>query len=211
MEYTCDFCGSKRKRLTIFQHPTGARLHLCFHVCQHFPEPFKKTGLSDEWERVDPWQGVIRRQPGLQKRKENQWRISAPSVAEVKGRIDSPVLEVLELCPNCRMAGAIEAATPVKAGYVSPPPPLTEDHLLRGLAPEPSVNHHNSRVFIPLAGLLVVGTIAAFYLGSQPATEYPAWVASLMHVLPFAFLGLDSITFAIFVTSRHGGRNATHK
>lgn len=93
--------------------------------------------------------------------------------AEVKGRIDSPVLEALELCENCRMAGAIETATPVKAGYVSPPPTLTEDHLVRSLyLPEPSVNHRNSRIF--LAGLLVVGTIAAFYLGSQPATEYPA-------------------------------------
>lgn len=52
--------------MTIFRHVTGAQLRLCFAGCQHFPEPFDRTGLTDEWERVDPWR-KIRRQPQLRK------------------------------------------------------------------------------------------------------------------------------------------------
>lgn len=51
----CSFCGKDKPRMTIKQHSSGAILNLCFHGCQHFPEPYKATGLSDEWTRIDPW------------------------------------------------------------------------------------------------------------------------------------------------------------
>ena len=51
----CDYCGANPPKLTIWQHPSGATLNLCFHGCQHFPEPFNATHLSDDWVRVDPW------------------------------------------------------------------------------------------------------------------------------------------------------------
>lgn len=51
--------------MTVWRHSSGRELTLCFGGCQHFPEPFNRTGLSDEWERVDPWR-KIRRQPRLQ-------------------------------------------------------------------------------------------------------------------------------------------------
>ena len=51
----CDYCGSNPNQLTVWRHPSGATLQLCFHGCQHFPEPYRATGLTDEWVRTDPW------------------------------------------------------------------------------------------------------------------------------------------------------------
>lgn len=51
----CAYCGSDPDQLTVWRHASGVLLQLCFHGCQHFPEPFNATGLSDEWERIDPW------------------------------------------------------------------------------------------------------------------------------------------------------------
>lgn len=51
----CSWCGTKKEKMTIKRHPSGKILFLCFRGCQHFPEPYKATGLSDEWERIDPW------------------------------------------------------------------------------------------------------------------------------------------------------------
>ena len=53
MPEKCDFCGREKDRLAIFEHPTGRILRLCFHGCQHFPEPFQTTGLPDTWIRID--------------------------------------------------------------------------------------------------------------------------------------------------------------
>jgi len=61
----CAWCGAGRERMAVFEHQSGATLSLCFHGCQHFPEPFAKTGLSDEWSRCDPWQNIKRGQPRL--------------------------------------------------------------------------------------------------------------------------------------------------
>jgi hypothetical protein len=51
--------------MTIWWHPSGRILFLCFAVCQFCPEPFRDTGLPiEEWERIDPWRKK-RRQPRL--------------------------------------------------------------------------------------------------------------------------------------------------
>ena len=51
--------------MATFTHPSGATLSLCFSGCFHYPEPFKATGLSDDWARTDPWQIYTRHQPRL--------------------------------------------------------------------------------------------------------------------------------------------------
>ena len=61
----CSFCHAVRERMTMWMHDSGVVIYLCFHGCQHFPEPFRDTGLSDNWDRVDPWQDYKRSQPGL--------------------------------------------------------------------------------------------------------------------------------------------------
>jgi len=82
-ELTCSFCGAVKERMTIWRHtgpvtkyhkPGSLVLFLCFHGCQHFPEPFVKSCLVREhWERVDPWQSAVRGQPRI--RAENgDWR-----------------------------------------------------------------------------------------------------------------------------------------
>jgi len=68
MMYRCFFCGAVRPRMAIMRHETGTVIYLCFHGCQHFPEPFRDTGLSDDWQRVDPWVKK-RAQPGLRRRR----------------------------------------------------------------------------------------------------------------------------------------------
>jgi hypothetical protein len=51
----CDWCHTTDKKMTMWRHATGRILNLCFHGCQFMPEPYKATGLSDEWARVDPY------------------------------------------------------------------------------------------------------------------------------------------------------------
>ncbi|MGB9022389.1 MAG: hypothetical protein WCC94_03025 [Candidatus Bathyarchaeia archaeon] len=67
----CFFCGAIRERLAILENCSGVIIYLCFHGCQHFPEPFRDTGLVDDWTRIDPWQNVKRHQPKLQKQFRN--------------------------------------------------------------------------------------------------------------------------------------------
>jgi len=52
----CDWCGTEKDRMAMLQHTTGPILFLCFEGCQHLREPFRNTGLSDDWVRIDPWQ-----------------------------------------------------------------------------------------------------------------------------------------------------------
>ncbi len=71
----CSFCGGVKKKMTIWWNfETGELLMLCFHGCQHFPEPFRdtKAGENGEWIRIDPWQEHVRRQPRLKKGHEMQ-------------------------------------------------------------------------------------------------------------------------------------------
>jgi len=59
----CDWCGSGEKKMVMMAHSSGRILNLCFHGCQWFPEPYKQTGLTDDWERVDPFRAPPRSAP----------------------------------------------------------------------------------------------------------------------------------------------------
>lgn len=66
----CSFCGGVKKKMTMWWNMgTGELLMLCFHGCQHFPDPFRDTEAAEngQWIRIDPWQEHVRRQPRLKK------------------------------------------------------------------------------------------------------------------------------------------------
>ncbi len=70
----CSYCGGIKKKATIWYNlETCEMLVLCFHGCQHFPDPFNDTeaGVDEQkrasWIRIDPWQEYIKRQPQLSK------------------------------------------------------------------------------------------------------------------------------------------------
>jgi hypothetical protein len=67
-QYKCAFCKAMRDRMTVLLHPTGKIMTLCFFGCQNFPEPYRATGLSDEWVRIDPWQDYKKELPRLRKK-----------------------------------------------------------------------------------------------------------------------------------------------
>ncbi len=71
--YICSFCGSERKRLTIWQHrKTGEKLYLCFLGCQNFPEPYRDSESGpDNWKRIDPWQNYKKQFPKLRGKSRN--------------------------------------------------------------------------------------------------------------------------------------------
>jgi hypothetical protein len=71
----CDFCDKEKPRMTLWEKEgTDLKLSLCFHGCQHFPEPFMRAEGKPydqvdwaSWHRVDEWVGVKRAQPRLRK------------------------------------------------------------------------------------------------------------------------------------------------
>ena len=67
--FECDWCKTIKKRMAIFYNPhKDLILCLCFHGCQHFPEPFQKLDPEySHWSRMDPWQNVKRLQSRLRK------------------------------------------------------------------------------------------------------------------------------------------------
>jgi hypothetical protein len=54
----CDYCHSKKERMTTWQHTSGEILHLCFKGCQFFGEPYRDANPSGEgnWTRIDEFQ-----------------------------------------------------------------------------------------------------------------------------------------------------------
>lgn len=57
--FTCDYCHSVKKKMTIWKHTSGVILCLCFLGCQHFPEPYRKAVTNEnpeDWTRIDRFQ-----------------------------------------------------------------------------------------------------------------------------------------------------------
>jgi hypothetical protein len=91
-DFSCSYCGSTKEAMTVWQHQgplsswiaiskgdvhavVSQVLYLCFRGCQHFSEPFKANGCTNEyhWNRVDQWQGIKRAQPRI-RQSNGDWR-----------------------------------------------------------------------------------------------------------------------------------------